>query len=98
VTDEEWQLLETTARIVLKLTEDISDRVAGIEAVLLALFRAHGRTDVALAKLRVQADFLKMKGTPSAYLSSFVDRAAGNRVADSELDVSFGGSNGRQQT
>jgi hypothetical protein len=46
----------------------------------------------------VQADFLKMKGTPSAYLSSFVDRAAGNRAADSELDVSFGSSNGRQQT
>jgi hypothetical protein len=98
VTDEERQLLETTARIVLKLKEDISDRVAGIEAVLLALFRAHGRTDIALARLRVQADFLKMKGTPSSYLSSFVERAAGNQVAGSELDVSLGGSNGRQQT
>jgi hypothetical protein len=41
VTDEERQLLETTARTVLKLKEDISDRVAGIEAVLLALFLAH---------------------------------------------------------
>jgi hypothetical protein len=47
--------------------------------VLLALFLAHGRTDIALARLRVQADFLKMKGTPSAYLSSFVDEAAGSR-------------------
>ena len=98
MTDEERQLLETTARVVLKLKEDISDRVAGIEAVLLALFLAHGRTDIALARLRVQADFLMMKGTPSSYLSSFVERAAGNQVADSELDVSFGGSNGRQQT
>jgi hypothetical protein len=72
VTEEERQLLETTARTLLKLKEDIGDRVAGIEAVLLALFLAHGRTDIALARLRVQADFLKMKGTPSAYLSSFV--------------------------
>ena len=79
MTDEERQLLETTARTVLKLKEDISDRVAGIETVLLALFLAHGRTDIALARLRVQADFLKMKGTPSAYLSSFVDEAAGSR-------------------
>ena len=82
MTDEERQLLETTARVVLKLKEDISDRVAGIEAVLLALFLAHGRTDIAVARLRVQADFLRMKGTPSAYLNSFVKRAAGSQVAD----------------
>jgi hypothetical protein len=43
VTDEERHLLETTARTVLKLKEDISDRVAGIDTVLLALFVAHGR-------------------------------------------------------
>ena len=76
VTEEERQLLETTARSLLKLKGDIADRVAGIESVLLALFRAHGKTDIALAHLKVQADFLKMKGTPSAYLNSFVERAA----------------------
>ena len=75
VTEEERQLLETTARSVLRLKGDIADRVAGIEAVLLALFQAHGRTDIALARLKVQVDFLKMKGTPSAYLNSFVERA-----------------------
>ena len=75
VTDEERQLLETTARSVLRLKEDIADRVVGIEAVLLALFRAHGQTGIALARLKVQADFLKLKGTPSAYLNSFVERA-----------------------
>ena len=64
------------------MKEDISDCVAGIEAVLLALFLAHGRTDIALARLRVQADFLRMKGTPSAYLHSFVKRAAGSQIAD----------------
>jgi hypothetical protein len=40
VTPEERQLLETTARSVLKLKEDIFDRVSGIEAVLHALFLA----------------------------------------------------------
>jgi hypothetical protein len=60
VADEERRLLETTARTVLKLKEDISDRVTGIETVPFVLFLAHGRTDIALARLRVQADFLKM--------------------------------------
>jgi hypothetical protein len=78
VTEEERHLLETTARIALALKQDISDRVAGVEAVVLALFLAHGRTDIALARLKVQADLLKLKGMPSAYLDSFVERAAGN--------------------
>jgi hypothetical protein len=75
VTDEERQLLETTARSLLKLKEDTTDRMSGIETVLLALFHARGRTDVALALLKVRADLLKLKGTPSAYLSSFIERA-----------------------
>jgi hypothetical protein len=78
VTEEERQLLEITARTALSLKEDIGDRVAGIEAVLLALFLAHGRTEIALARLKVQADLLKLKGMPSAYLNSFVERAAEN--------------------
>jgi hypothetical protein len=48
--------------------------VTGIEAVLHALFLAEGRTDIALARLRVMADLLDMKGTPSPYLSSFLAR------------------------
>jgi hypothetical protein len=74
VTPEERQLLETTARSVLKLKEDILDRVSGIEAVLHALFLAKGRTDIALARLRVMADLLDMQGTPSPYLSTFLAR------------------------
>jgi hypothetical protein len=74
VTPEERQLLGTTARSVLKLKEDILDRVNGIEAVLHALFLANGRTDIALARLRVMSDLLDMKGTPSPYLSSFLAR------------------------
>jgi hypothetical protein len=78
VTEEERHLLETTARIALSLKQDIGDRVAGIEAVLLALFLSNGRTEIALARLKVQADLLKLKGMPSAYLNSFVEKATGN--------------------
>jgi hypothetical protein len=78
VTKEERRLLETTARVVLKLKDDIGDRVTGIEAVLLAVFLAHGRTDIALARLRVHVDFLNLRGTPSTYLSSFVAKATGS--------------------
>jgi hypothetical protein len=79
VTDEERQLLETTARSLLKLKEDIADRVTGIERVLLALFHARGRTDVALALMKVQAELLERKGMPSAYLTSFIERAGSPR-------------------
>ena len=75
VTEEERQLLETTARTLLKLKEDIAERVTGMEMVLLALFHARGRTDVALALMRVQSELLKRKGTPSAYLTSFIEGA-----------------------
>jgi hypothetical protein len=78
VTEEEQHLLEITARTVLSLKQDVSDRVAGIEAILLTLFLAHGRTEIALARLKLQADLLKLKGMPSAYLNSFVERATGN--------------------
>jgi hypothetical protein len=81
VTPEERQLLEATARSIL-------DRVNGMEAVLHALFLAKGRTDIALARLRVLADLHALKGTPSAYLDSFL---AENRVADSGRDAASEG-------
>ena len=84
MTPEERQLLEATARSVLRLKEDILDRVSSMEAVLHALFLSEGRTDIASARLRVLADLLALKGMPSAYLNSFL---AENRVADSEPDL-----------
>jgi hypothetical protein len=59
MTREERELLEITARSLLKLEHGIRDRVAGIEAILEAFFRHHGNTDMALARLTVQADLLK---------------------------------------
>jgi hypothetical protein len=93
VTPEERQLLETTARSVLKLKEDILDRVTGIEAVLHALFLSQGRADVALARLRVLADLLALKGTPSPYLNSFLARGP---VGDLDPDASSGGNDRSQ--
>ena len=82
MTREERQLLEITARNLLKLERDIRDRVIGIEAVLEALFHHHGDTNMALARLRIQADLLKAKGTPSPYLASFLEKASGSKAAD----------------
>jgi hypothetical protein len=93
VTPEERQLLETTARSVLKLKEDILDRVTGIEAILHALFLAQGHTDIALARLRVLADLLVLKGTPSPYLNSFLAR---DLVDDLDPDASSGGNDRSQ--
>jgi hypothetical protein len=74
MTLEERQLLEITARSLLKLEKDILGRVAGIEAVLHALFVTEVNTALALARLRIQADLLKMKGRPSPFLNSFLEK------------------------
>lgn len=73
MTPEERELLETTARSLLKLQREIHDRVNGMEIVLQELFRSNGRTDIALARIRIWADLLKLKGTPCTYLNSFVE-------------------------
>ena len=96
MTREERELLEVTARSLLKLEHGIRDRGAGIETVLQALLRHHGNTHMALARLRLHADLLKMRGTPWPYLNAFLEKTSGNKVADSELDVSFGGTHGSE--
>jgi hypothetical protein len=72
MTPDERRLLETTSRSVLRLQEDVLDRITGIEAVLHAVFLAKGDIDIALARLRVMAELLARKGTPSAYLNAFI--------------------------
>jgi hypothetical protein len=80
VTPDERRLLEATARSVLKLKESILDRVTGVEAVLHAIFLAKGDTDIALARLRVLADLLARKGTPSPYINLFLAEHHGTRI------------------
>ena len=69
---------------MLKIREDILDRVTGVEMVLHAIFLAKGNTVIALARLRVLADLLARKGTPSPYLSSFLAGCQGQRPAEQE--------------
>ena len=83
MTREERELLETTARGLLKLQGDVLDRVNGMQIVLQELFRSRGQTDIALARLRIKADVLKLRGEPSAYLCAFV----GNQESDPELGL-----------
>jgi hypothetical protein len=66
VTPEERELLETTARSLLKLEE----QVAGMQIILCELLLS--KEAMALARLRIRSDLLKMKGTPSAYLDAFL--------------------------
>jgi hypothetical protein len=73
MTLQERQLLEITARSLLKLEKHILGRVAGFEAVLHALFITQGTPALALARLRIQADLLKMKSTPSPFLNSLLE-------------------------
>ena len=73
MTPEERELLETTARSLLRLQQEIHDRVNGMEIVLQELFRSDGRTAIALARIEIWADLLELKGTPCAYLNSFVE-------------------------
>jgi len=76
MTPEERHLLDMVARSLLKLERDILPRIEGIELVLKALFVTKGDTALAFARLRVQADLLKMKGTPSRYLDSFLEETS----------------------
>lgn len=71
VTQEERELLEKTARSLIKLQDDCDDRVTGMEIVLRELVRSE-RPSLTLARLCIRADLLRLKGTPSAYLDSFV--------------------------
>jgi hypothetical protein len=80
VTPEERRLLEATARSVLKIREDILDRMTGVEMVLHAIFLAKGNTDIALARLRVLADLLARKGTPSRKLFTSTEPGVGSRI------------------
>jgi len=74
VTDAERKLLEDTARTVLRLSSDVSKRLAAVEMVLLALYRANGNSELALARLRIERDLEKVKGRDTSYLTNFIEK------------------------
>lgn len=64
------------ARSLLRLEREILPRVESIELIIKAFFVSGGNPALALARLRIQSDLLKMKGEPSSYLNSFLEEAS----------------------
>jgi hypothetical protein len=59
VTPEERELLETTARSLLKLQHDFADRISGMDILLQEMVRDR---DLLFPRLKLKADLLRMKG------------------------------------
>lgn len=76
MTDEERQLLENTARSLLRVMEEHKDAVAGMEAALLEIYRAQFTTDnrkhETMARLRLSLRVLEAEGRGGNFLSAFI--------------------------
>lgn len=76
MTDEERQLLENTARSLIRVMEEHKDAVAGMEAALLEIYRAQFTTDhrkhETLARLKLSLKLLEAEGRGATFLSEFI--------------------------
>jgi hypothetical protein len=76
MTDEERQLLENTARSLLRVIDQQKDTMAGIEAALLEIYRAHFTTDdhkhETLARLQLSLKVLEAEGQGANFLREFI--------------------------
>ena len=76
MTDEERQLLENTARSLLRVIEQQKDAVAGMEAALLEIFRAQFTTDhrkhETMARLKLSLKVLEAEGRGANFLREFI--------------------------
>jgi len=76
MTDEERQLLENTARSLLRVIEQQNDAVAGMEAALLEIYRAQfstdGRKQEILARLQLSLKMLGAEGHGTDFLREFI--------------------------
>jgi len=76
MTDEERQLLENTARSLLRVIEQQKNTVAGMEAALLEIFRAQFTTDQrkqeTLARLKLTLKVLEAEGRGANFLGEFI--------------------------
>ncbi len=75
MTDEERQLLENTARSLLRVIEQQKDTIAGMEAALLEIYRAQITTDnrkhETLARLKLSLKMLA-KGHGANFLGELI--------------------------
>ncbi len=76
MTDEERQLLENTARSLLRVIEQQKDTVAGMEAALLEIYRAQfttvHRKHETLARLKLNLKVLEAEGQGANFLGEFI--------------------------
>lgn len=76
MTDEERQLLENTARSLLRVMEEQKDALAGMEAALLEIYRAQFTTDnrkhETMARLKLHLKVLEAEGRGAPFLSEFI--------------------------
>lgn len=76
MTDEERQLLENTARSLLRVIEQQNDTIAGMEAALLEIYRAQfttaHRKHETLARLKLSLKMLEAEGHGNNFLSEFI--------------------------
>ena len=76
MTDEERQLLENTARSLLRVIDQQKDTMAGMEAALLEIYRAQFTTDhrkhETLARLTLSLKVLEAEGRGANFLREFI--------------------------
>ena len=76
MTDEEGQLLENTARSLLRVIEQQKDALAGMEAALLEIYRAQFTTDhrkhETLARLKLTLKVMEAEGRGTNFLGEFI--------------------------
>jgi hypothetical protein len=78
MTDDERQLMENTARSLLRLIEQQKDAVAGLEVALLEIYRAQFTTDdrkyETMARLRMNLKILEAEGHGAQFLTGFIGK------------------------
>ena len=76
MTDDERQLLENTARSVLRLIEEQKEALAGVEAALLEIYRAQFSTDdrkhETMARLKLALKVLESEGRGAYFMTEFI--------------------------
>ena len=76
MTDEERQLLENTARSLLRVIEEQREVVSGMEAALLEIYRAQFTSDhrkyQTLARLKLSLKVLEAEGRGANFLREFI--------------------------
>lgn len=76
MTDEERQLLESTARSLLRVMEEHKELASGMEAALLEIYRAQFTTDhrkhEIIARLKLSLKVLEAEGRGANFLREFI--------------------------